>query len=474
MLFKLNKNTSDTLIYAIDNIPKEICCYTCSDYTEYIICQELVYPLYIKKNNRLTKSRFLKSFIFNKNKMKYTITIKPGMYWDDNSIVVARDYVNGIKYLLQNKTICPIINLLIPIKNCTEILNNELCIDDIGIKEINTFTFEIMLDYPMAYLKELFSTPYFTPYKYSKKLGRQLFSGPYILKKISKKKIILSKNSSYTSIDEIRRIEYVTITDIQKAEKMFYEGNIDITCNTAFHYEKIRNASKCENFYSYSNSGLVFLLHIKNKQLRKIVKEILDRKKLSADFFGALKERESICTRNKSSDTKSNDIHIFNNFKDKVFTLYYSNYYPNRQIAEKIQQELETNKICKLRLSEISLNELSERIFNSNFDFALSITYQFIMGIIPSFYNFYNIFPQNKINTMLPLLEDIYNGYNDKEKMLEILINESLPFITLLELGSFQFVNSNLMDFTFINNNIINLAEVKRIKKYQKYNNSRD
>ena len=333
-----------------------------------------------------------------------------------------------------------------------------------GIKAVNQWCFEIELDYPMDYLPELFSTIYLSPYKYNNKTQRELYCGAFTLKNITNEKVTLKKNKYYNLISNIDEIEFLLVNDMNEALEGFRDGSIAITCNTSFPYTMVEHFRKYRNFYENRHSGLFFLLHTSNDILKKYINNLLDKDIISAKLNECISPVHSICSREKIEYGNLTDQNF--SFTKQEFNLFFSNYYPNKFIAEEIKQQIEKDKKIKINLVEIPLIELSKKIDNRDYELALSITYRCINGIIPTFFNLIGIIKEDYADEILQYIDFFYKGKEFDASKVESLINDGLPFIPLFEIGSFQLISEELYGYHLDGQGIISFAGIN-IKQEQ-------
>lgn len=447
------------LKYAIDYIPNNFDIFTCSDYIEYLVCKLLTSPLVeVDDNGSYKKSYGLNSIEPLKNVIGFSIKINSNMYWNDGSTVSAQDYVNGLIHLNQSR--CPINNMLLPIKNWDEVACNEMKIQELGIEVVNDNEFRLILDSPMDYIEMLLSTIYISPYKCSQKDGQQLYCGPYCLKEFDENKVILDRNRFFSTTSNISSVEFLLIRNMRDALELYKNGKIAVTCNTSFPYSELNVYRKYDDFYERKESGLLFLLHVSNKQLKEYILKLINREEISASLNNCVNPLYSVCSKKKilyKNTIKEQE------FGKKTFNLIYSGYYPNEIIAKRIKEQIEQDGKIIVNLKCVSLETLSERIDAVEYDLALGITYQCFIGVIPAFFNYMGIIEDAYIDLAIDVIENYYNGGELNEDLLENIINNGLLFIPLLEMGSFQLINKKLSGYVVDKQGFVAFSHAKFI-----------
>ena len=450
------ENTS-ILKYAIDYIPNNFDIFTCSDYIEYLVCKLLTFPLVeVDENGLYKKSYGLNTIEPLQDVIGFSIKINSNMYWNDGSNVSAQDYVNGLIRLNQSR--CPINNMLLPIKNWDEVARKEMKIQELGIEIVNDNEFRLILDFPMDYIEMLLSTIYISPYKCSRKGGQQLYCGPYFLKNFDKNKVTLDRNPFFSTTSNISSVEFMLIKNMEDALEMYKNGKLAVTCNTSFPYSKLNVYREYDDFYERKESGLLFLLHVSNNQLKDYILQLLNREEISALLNNCVNPRYSVCSKKK---ILYKNIFKEQEFGKKKINLIYSGYYPNEIIAKKVKEQIERDGKIIVNLMCVSLETLSERIDSMEYDLALGITYQCFTGAIPAFFNYMGIIKDTYIDLAIDVIENCYNGSELNEDLLENIINNGLPCIPLLEMGSFQLINKKLSGYVVDKQGFVALANAR-------------
>ena len=85
------------------------------------------------------------------NGTRYVFHLRTNAKWNDGKIVTANDFVYTWKRVVDPITVSDYNYLMSPIKNADKIIAGELSTDDLGVKAIDDYRFEILLERPTAY-----------------------------------------------------------------------------------------------------------------------------------------------------------------------------------------------------------------------------------------------------------------------------------------------------------------------------------
>lgn len=302
------------------------------DYSNKIILNAVSDPLFIydKNTNKYVLNACESYEIIGK---KYELKLRDDLFYYDGNKVTVNDFVNTIQ---EQRTILPeIYSNILSVKNIDDKIVIELKEND------NSFINKLSL-----YL--------FSPHN-NRTCGR------YYINKISRDQIELLPNKFYR-IKSNKKLIYTKLESLEKNIEYFKNRKIDITNNTFFNLKNgnIKN----------EKSGIIFSIEISSRIPKTIRKKIVNSinkntvvKKLGDSYF-------------VKNDFFFNEISEYKNKKiinkEKIYLkLYYNKFYPNKEIALLIKQELENNnyEIC---LIESEYNEFKTI---SNYDIKLTLNY---------------------------------------------------------------------------------------------------
>ena len=251
-----------------------------------------------------------------------TLQLNKSLRWSDGSHLTIEDIYRGIAEVL-------IANPLI-----TKILLTNL--RSIEIRR-NALLFKSIRPIPM--LKQILEIPNFAPKKGSLSLG------DFILKGISKDKLDFARNP-FCSIRHLEQ-ELVTVHICKEPDvnyKKFYDGSIDVTCDTAFPYQKLKIEQSNPQFHQ-QKSGLIAVLIFgnrlaqeTNKDIRAEIKQIVSSIDFSKITHGVVKPVKKVNrTRQRLSRHRAH--------QRRPYTLYYHDFYPNDSVSNSIKDTLAKHNI---------------------------------------------------------------------------------------------------------------------------------
>ena len=172
--------------------------------------------------------------------MTYTFKIRNDAKWSDGTPLTASDFVYSFKRVVDPITGTRYSTFMEPIKNAKSITAGEMELDSLGVKAIDDYTLEIVLENPTAYFLEFIATTgvympvrediitsngdkwVLTPETY-------IGNGPYkMTERVLDQKIVFEKNTNYWAKDEIiaEKITVLMIDDPNTALAGVKEGTI--------------------------------------------------------------------------------------------------------------------------------------------------------------------------------------------------------------------------------------------------------
>lgn len=439
--------SSNSVLYAVDVLPKKVDPQESLDYVENIISEAVTSQLYeYDESNNTYVEKNVEKVLISDDKLSYTFYLSQDMYWNDGTKVRAMDFVNSFFYTMKLGDYSPICNVVDAIKNWDDVLAGELNRDALGVKALDEYVLQIELDYPMPYLAELLSKIYISPRKTDKESGELLYSGLYYIELCNGHEIVLKRNKyfSYNKEEQkvCEKIIFRLFTDMYKVLELYKKGEVAITCNTQFPYELIKKSSQYEDFHVVHNSGLSYVLHTKDVKLRKEISAILNRELISERLYNGIAPQYSFLSRDSSREQVEYGYKVL--CSGNEVSLIYSNYYPNQIVAEEIKKQLEERTGVRIKIIEKSLDQLIEHINQEKFEIALDICSFSVCHPIAICFSLLNNLPESSVDEVISLIEEFYNGGELKINRLDQILNEGLAILPLFKLKSLQFVNSSI------------------------------
>ncbi|MDR4344167.1 peptide ABC transporter substrate-binding protein, partial [Bacillus anthracis] len=132
-----------------------------------------------------------KSHTKSEDGKKYTFKLREDAKWSNGDPVTAKDFVYAWQRAVNPDTAAKSGYIMLDVKNAEKINKRELSPDQLGVKAIDDYTFEVELDNPVPYFLDLTVYPLFFPLneKYMKEQGEKfgleanttLYNGPFVL-----------------------------------------------------------------------------------------------------------------------------------------------------------------------------------------------------------------------------------------------------------------------------------------------------
>lgn len=278
-------------------------------------------PLSVNEKNEIVNYAASKIDI-SKNGLKYKITLKDGLKYQDGSKVTAQDYKTAINLLVNPQTQSDNANYVYDsIVGGQEVFDGKAK-DVKGVKVLNDKEYEITLKQPTSYFKSLLVNASFAPIKESELKNKNLktfgsnykdvlSSGEYKVKDYKKEQYIVYEkiNTSLAKETAPKTLKFLNFTKdqgIAKADEFKKKKINSITKSTsvdkALGYDESKKAD-----YSGQHHGVNYLVNnTLSKEEFKALNLALDKKEIVSNLF---KNHKTI---------HNNYIPFFNSFADKI------------------------------------------------------------------------------------------------------------------------------------------------------------
>ncbi len=237
------------------------------------------------------------SYVVNDNFTEWTFQLRKNAYWSDGSSVTAHDFVNTIRRALDPRSGSGYANYLFLIQNAEQIYNGEKNMETLGVKVINDFTLQFLLEEPCVYFLQLLRLPVYTPSHvgYAKETGSgwdknpntSCSNGPYYLAEyVPEQYFTLKKNHSYWNQEQIKTeiLVFRFFSDQQSLQSAYETGEVEIAVGlpsaAAELYEGKRDlylTNSIATRYIYPNLSVEPLNDVR---VRKAINLAIDREEL--------------------------------------------------------------------------------------------------------------------------------------------------------------------------------------------------
>ena len=314
------------ITFSIDTFPLSNNILESNDYSSKIIFSAVCDTLF--KYN-LSKKEIEKNacdyYAYTNDKKNLIIKIRDDLYFYNGNKVTAIDYCNTFEEILSSTTHIGII--------FRNFFSNVKLIDKMTFqltnKSKNIESYKILSIYSTTCVKKNYT------------------SGPYYIKELKNNYILLERNKFYRKKMHNKsssKLKFI-LTDGINDYKLFINNTVQITNNTLCDVNKIDkyNYIKEENYIYLNLAFSPKLMNRKFKRLRDNICNTIDRVKIlnllkykhdaNYSFIVNNNSKSMLKKKNFKSKLKSNN--------KEVLTLGYNDFYPNKEIALEIKNQLE-------------------------------------------------------------------------------------------------------------------------------------
>ncbi|MEI0608211.1 peptide ABC transporter substrate-binding protein [Brachyspira pulli] len=226
--------------------------------------------------------------------LTYTFYLRTNAKWSDGKTVTANDFVYSWKRIVNPNTAAKFSYFMEPIKNAKDIIAGNKDVNELGIKSINDFIFEVTLEYPTLYFLELTCFRIAMPlrkdiiekYNDTWTLYPETYIGNGAFKMVERsidEKIVLIKNTNYWNIDNIKpnSLTFLMLEDPSLALSGIKNNSIHLSKSVP--RKDVPRLTK-ENIIQTKNISGTYHIHFnmnnkifENKNIRKALSLALDR-----------------------------------------------------------------------------------------------------------------------------------------------------------------------------------------------------
>lgn len=165
----------------------------------------------------------------------YTFTLREDTKWSDGQPLDAYDFEYAWRRVIDPATGSSTAYAMDNIKNAMKCAEGKLPMDEVGIKALDKYTFQVTLEAPTAWFIDLITTPNFMPVRkdvaeiegWSTKAETYICNGPFMITEmLPKEKYVLKKNPHYFDADKVK-LETIEIVFMESAESTMIAYNND-------------------------------------------------------------------------------------------------------------------------------------------------------------------------------------------------------------------------------------------------------
>lgn len=249
-----------------------------------------------------------KSWDISDDQLTWTFHLRDAV-WSDGEAVKAGDFEYAIKRILNPETASPISGNILFIKNAEEAVNQEVSVDEVGVKALDDKTLEIQLAYPVPYFLSCCAGSSMLPMRqdiveangeaYGTEAEKIVGNGPFTITEwVHNSKICYEKNESYWNADAVK-LEALTMKIINEETARigeFENGGIDIVrVSTAEWVEKLdQNSEYVKKVVSLPRTEYLFFNQetevFSNEKVRQAFSIAINRDEIAAEVYEGMQE----------------------------------------------------------------------------------------------------------------------------------------------------------------------------------------
>ncbi len=228
----------------------------------------------------------------------YTFKLRKDVYWSNGDPVTAHDFVYGWQRAIDPATQSDyafMMSDIAQIKNAIAIQAGQMEPNQLGVRAIDDYTFEVQLQVPVSYFEQLlyFCTFYPANQKFIEKCGESyatspetyLSNGAFMLTHYdpNSKTIDMIKNTAYYDASRVKLagLHYELVSKTEEGLNMYKNGKLDLYVLEGSQIPEFLHSS---DFASIDSGFLYYIVpnlrrkELQNKNLRMALTMAIDRK----------------------------------------------------------------------------------------------------------------------------------------------------------------------------------------------------
>ena len=277
----------------IDSLDQQKAVYASS----FEIIGALVDGLMQMADDGSVKKAICEEEIVSPDGLLYTFKLRKDVFWSNGDPVTADDFVFGWQRAVDPATESEyafLMSDIAQVKNAGAIMAGQMDPNQLGVRAIDDYTFEVQLTVPVSFFDQLlyFCTFYPANRKFIEKVGDKyatspdtyLSNGAFLLTeyKPDPKNIKLMKNTAYYDAKSVKLagLNYVHVNDSADAVRRYQSGELDLVELSGDQVQEQRNNP---DFRSIDSGFLYYLSfnldhpYFQNINLRKAISLAFDR-----------------------------------------------------------------------------------------------------------------------------------------------------------------------------------------------------
>ena len=235
----------------------------------------------------------------NEDATVYTVTLRENAKWSDGTPITAEDVVYSFQRVVDPSFASPKANDYFYLKNAEAIIKGEKDKQELGVKALDDYTVEFVLEKPVDFFVDCLKTPGWAPIqkeageKYQDLYGAEpenmVFSGPFVVSEwVHDNSITLKKNDNYWDAKNVtlEEIQISLTSDKNAIQGMYEAGDLDMQRIGTELFEKYKDSPELREEGRLSVSFIEFnpkVEFLNNIKIREALSIAFDRKAYAAN-----------------------------------------------------------------------------------------------------------------------------------------------------------------------------------------------
>ncbi|SFB45188.1 ABC transporter substrate-binding protein [Clostridium frigidicarnis] len=396
-------NEKSDLTYSLEQLPRNLCMFK----DDYVRSQDLLCALFdglvtLNANNEISEG-LAGSYNISNDGITYTFKLREGISWSSEKPIVASDFVEFFKNLLDSKAKNAYVSELYCIYGAEDFNKGKKTFKDVAIDAPDNSTLTIRLNSDTPEFLKILTKPMYRLRRNFDKLSdieknfKEVdYSGAYVIDSFKNENILeLKRNNSYWDKPLEEKISIVANSP-EKALASFNSGKVDLMFDLPLKEttvdEEVGNLKFTPDKDMYA---LIFNYEKKdlcgNYNFRKTINETIKFLYSEEDMYSkagliegngdmafSTLEKDSIQTSSKQLEnvdiSKINSLFKEMDFdKGKLITLVSQNDNKSKLIVEELEKVFKEDLGLRINKKYFSKDDYNKVLENGSFDIALNI-----------------------------------------------------------------------------------------------------